>query len=140
MFNFFRRIQNVLTADTKLNICFIPEREWDVPEYYGVDPLEAAKQLRNARIILRHLLPFINGIQKINTDDRMMPVVKLFPPQKFHQIKVIYLKLGRPVQSAIKPTMEWLASNNNNESKLLQLDAKNNIAKPVLEAIRKVVS
>ena len=138
MFNFFRRIQSVLTADTTLEICYY------IPSYGGdyIDPKDIADQVNvgNARLILGHLLPLIDGVQAVYTDDRMLPLVKSCMREKFNQIKMLHVSLYRPVQSAMKPTVEWLASNNNNnEPKLLQLFAKNSIAKRVLDAVRKVL-
>ena len=125
MFNFFRRIQSVLTADTKLEI------------HHFAD---VAKQLENARTILGHLLPFIDGIHMLDTDDRMLPIVEAFPREKLNQVKVldVFILTGF-VPSTVQPIMEWLTTSSN-EPKLLQLGAGNGIAEQILVAIRKVFS
>ena len=136
VFNFFRRIQSVLTANTNIEIYYTNTRNTRYGHGY-VDANDLAEQLNNARTILRHLLPFIDVIHTMFTDDRMLPIVKTMPRLKFHQIKVFRVELTRFVQSAMQPITEWLTASN--EPKLLELySVDNEIAKRALETIRKV--
>ena len=130
MFNFFCRIQNLLTADTKLDIRYIYVQ--------NLDEDDTANQLGNVRFILGHLLPLIDGVHTCRTYNRMLPMVKTSFGDKFNQIKELDVTFKRFVQSAMQLIMEWLTASSN-EPKILQLwSGKKEIAQQVLDAIRKV--
>ena len=127
VFNFFRRIQSLLKADTKLAIGYPSIQE----------------QVGNARTILGHLLPFIYGIHTISTNDRMLPLVRTIPPEKFHKVKVLEVVLYDFMQATMQCIMEWLTTSSN-EQKLLKLccfehgSFGDGIDQQVLKTIRKV--
>ena len=121
MFNFFRRIQSVLTANTKLDFRFIREEEVD-----------------NARTILGYLLPLIDGVHTLRTDDILLPFVKASMRDKFNSVKVLGVRLTRFVQSAVQPIMEWLTTASN-EPKIIQLHCvTEKIDQKVVETSRQV--